>query len=214
LPTVLPSTPKASIFYVANSLLWYVGGCAIHRITLPGGDAKASETWYRPFPLFMLLSPNGLKVWGDRVYYTCMRAPIPTASLESVPVGDPRYHDVVYAQPCPLGAMTGFDDFDVVENGFVIANFIDWSLGNDATGALRFVDGSGTLMGTFRHPDLLNPSAVKVVPADCTAFLPWQLCSRREADADQASSRVRHGVRGTEASLLFLTELVFKGSSA
>jgi hypothetical protein len=152
--------------YVANTVPWLLGGGGIHRIGLTLANGNAGKAWYRPLPYPFLLPPNGLKIRGDRVYYTCTRAlPIPAASLEYVSVGDPRRSEVVYTQ-APLGGATGFDDFDVVDDGFVIANFLDWTFGKNASGALRFVTKDGKLKGTFRHRDLQHPSAVKVVTAN------------------------------------------------
>jgi hypothetical protein len=151
--------------YVSNTVPWCFGGGGIHRIALPVDTGSAADAWYLPLPLLYLLPPNGLKVRGDRIYYTCTRGlPIPAASLEYVLAGDPHRPQVVYTQ-ASLGG-TGFDDFDVVNDGFVIANFFDWSLENGASGALRFVTNEGKLKGTFRHRDLHNPSAVKIVTAN------------------------------------------------
>jgi hypothetical protein len=155
---------RGANLYVANSLFGFAG-CAIQRLaTIAGGPVRG--TWYHPFPYTFVMPPNGLKVCGDRVYFTCMRAlPIPTASLEYVATDNPNLAHIVYTQTFPLGA-TGFDDFDIVDNGFVIANFVDWTFGSNTFGALRFISKDGRLEGTFRHPHLQNPSAIKVVTAD------------------------------------------------
>ena len=66
--------------------------------------------------------------------------------------------EVVYRR---LGAF--FDDFDVVEHSFVIADAGDVSISPLGSGALLFVDGDGRLVNTFEHEYLKHPSAVKVV---------------------------------------------------
>jgi hypothetical protein len=66
--------------------------------------------------------------------------------------------EVVYTR---LGSF--FDDFDAVEDGFVIADIADARTSPFGSGALLFVDGDGRLLDTFKHEQLKHPSAVKVV---------------------------------------------------
>lgn len=60
-----------------------------------------------------------------------------------------------------------FDDFDIADDGFVIANILSIP---HRSGCLLFVTNNGDLKGLFRSQDLKSPSAVQVVKQEGELF--------------------------------------------
>ena len=112
--------------------------------------------------------PNGIKIRGDRLYYTCLQLfQVMTASLKMIKIdnnnGIMGKTDVIYQSPFSF-----FDDFDIVDNGFVIADIVDIP---HNSGSLRFVSKDDRkLRGVFRHKNLIKPSSVKVVKKKTELF--------------------------------------------
>jgi hypothetical protein len=120
--------------------------------------------------------PNGVKIRGEHVYFTCLHLlPALSASLQKVrimPDGSAGEPEIVYQR-----MFTAFDDFDTVDSGFVIANIADLSevptlasLASYGSGKLRFVSNDGQDKGTLTHSDLRHPSSVKVVRKTSDGF--------------------------------------------
>lgn len=141
--------------YVANSFPGLSAG--IYRVP-GGGDATVD---LKPWHQRVGCAPNGVKVARVRgsgrpqperwsLYYTGFQLlPVPSSVLVRVEIeadGSAGQSEVVYRR---LGAF--FDDFDVVEHSFVIADAGDVSISPLGSGALLFVDGDGRLVNTFKH---------------------------------------------------------------
>jgi hypothetical protein len=144
----------SGMLYVANS---FAGASAGLYRARSEGEANL-ELWHQRAGCV----PNGVKIWQGAVYYTGFQLlPAPSALLVRVEIGadgSAGESEVVYSR---LGAF--FDDFDITEDGFVIADIGDLSISPFGSGALLFVDADGRLVNIFRHEHLQHPSAVKVV---------------------------------------------------
>ena len=95
-------------------------------------------------------APNGLKVKDNYVYYTCLQLlPVTTACLKRVEINESGSFgdvEVIYQSYFSI-----FDDFDIVKNGFVIANIMN--IPNYGAGSLLFVEShleEGKLKGKLR----------------------------------------------------------------
>lgn len=151
----------SGMLYVANSFPGASAG--LYRVR-SGGEANL-ELWHQRAGCV----PNGVKIWQGTVYYTGFQLlPVPSSVLVRVEIGadgSAGKSEVVYTR---LGAF--FDDFDIIENGFVIADVGDLSISPFGSGALLFVDTDGRLVNTFRHEYLQHPSAVKVISRKTAQF--------------------------------------------
>lgn len=146
--------------YVANSLASFIKNPSFFKASLSSNGEIA-----RIEPLVFSSpnqdTPNGLKVRGEYVYYTCLHwLPVMTASLKRVKIdgkdGGAGKAEVVYQSLFSI-----FDDFDITDNGFVIANIMN--IPDRGAGSLQFVTNEGNLKGIFRNKGLNSPSSVKVV---------------------------------------------------
>jgi hypothetical protein len=150
--------------YTANELLDFSG--QLLKVSFPqrcGTTTTVGTQWHRPLYLGI---PNGLKVRGDYVYYTCTHLlPTLAATLQRariLPDGSAGKGEIVY-----LEVFSVFDDFAIVDDGFVIANITGVP---HSSGGLLFVTNSGRLKGVFRNKDLKSPSSVKVVKMKSELF--------------------------------------------
>lgn len=120
------------------------------------GTTTMGAVWHRPLDHGR---PNGLKIRGDYVYYTCLHGlPIRDSTLQRVrimPDGSAGEVEIIHKSSFSI-----FDDFDVVDNGFVITNIMSIPY---LSGSLLFIDNNGRLIGIFKNKDLKSPSSVKVV---------------------------------------------------
>lgn len=149
---------------------------AILKITCSGGGmTPAPEPWHHPLENGV---PNGVKVsvCGRYLYMTCFHLlPVLSSTLQRVEISDngaAEKAEIVYRRYLSI-----FDDFDVVDNGFVIANISDFgnypdlaSLANYGSGSLLFMTRDGQVKGVFKDKDLKHPSAVKVVKQKTNGF--------------------------------------------
>jgi len=146
--------------YTANSV---VGGSPnLFAVRFPQGCGTTTlgSVWHRPLERG---TPNGVKFkadsTGDYVYYTCLHGlPVWASTLQRVrimPDGSAGEAEIVYRSLFSI-----FDDFDIVDDGFVIANILSIP---HRSGCLLFVTNNGDLKGMFKNQGLKSPSAVKVV---------------------------------------------------
>ena len=146
--------------YVTNSV---VGGSPnLLAVCFPQGCGTTTlgNVWRRPLERG---TPNGVKFkadpTGNYIYYTCLHGlPVWASTLQRVkimPDGCAGEAEIVYRSLFSI-----FDDFDIVNNGFVIANI--WSIPH-RSGCLLFVTNNGELKGLFRSQDLKSPSSVQIV---------------------------------------------------
>jgi len=136
---------SGEFLYVANSVPGYTAG--IYRVAaLPKNNPSRATLWCRP----PACKPNGLKIRGDTLYYSGNGTA--AAVLGSVPINpDGGAGDSQVIDTAPLEI---FDDFVVVEEGFLIAQI--------GSGSLRFVSQGGRQLGTLKRQEIYKPCAVVV----------------------------------------------------
>ncbi|MFO1421353.1 MAG: hypothetical protein U1F59_10570 [Candidatus Competibacteraceae bacterium] len=151
----LDSDEQGSL-YAANSVVGLSPSLFKIRFPEACGTITLGTVWHRPIEHG---TPNGLKIKGDYVYYTCLHGlPVWASTLQRVrimPDGSAGEAEIVYKSLFSI-----FDDFDIVDDGFVIANIFSIPY---RFGCLLFVTNSGELRGIFRSKNHKSPSAVKVV---------------------------------------------------
>ena len=157
--------------YVANSYANFIHQNFFYKLLL-SDDGEITEVQSKGFAPPNYDSPNGLKFRsekdGDYLYYTCIQQfPIMTSSLKRIKINENTGSDrqaeakVEEAEVIFQSRFSFFDDFDIVDNGFVIA---DIAIMPQCSSCLRFVSKDNRkLKGTFRHKNLIKPSSVKVV---------------------------------------------------
>ena len=165
----LDSDGKA--LYVANSYANFIHQNYFYKLLL-SDNGEITEVKSIGFSPPNYDSPNGLKFRsekdGDYLYYTCVQQfPIMTSSLKRIKIyentGSVRQAEakVEEAEIIYQSRFSFFDDFDIVDNGFVIT---DIAILPQCSSCLRFVSKDNRkLIGTFRHKNLIKPSSVKVV---------------------------------------------------
>ena len=149
-----------SNLYAANSLVGGSPNLLAVRFPQGCGTTMLGTVWHRPLERGM---PNGVKFkadpTGDYVYYTCLHGlPVWASTLQRIrimPDGSAGEAEIVYKS-----LFSFFDDFDIVDGGFVIANILSIP---HRSGCLLFVTNIGEMKGLFRSQDLKSPSAVQVV---------------------------------------------------
>ena len=151
--------------YVANSFGTSIHQNTFFKVLLSNGDM--TEIVPIIFSPTNYDQPNGLKFSDGYLYYTCwQKFPVMTASLKRIKINENNVGigkgevkaeaEVIYQSPFSF-----FDDFDIVDNGFIIADIVDIP---HSSGCLRFVSKDDRkLTGIFRHKNLIKPSSVKVV---------------------------------------------------
>jgi hypothetical protein len=142
--------------YVANEHPGTTGG--IYRIH-PGGSTL--ELYHRCFGC----TPNGVRVRGTQLYYSGLQTwPYPAAVLREVDLsaGSPKPDSsrILVVRPASV-----FDDFDVVDSDFVIAEFASFRHLPLGAGGLLFFSRSGEFRREIRTSELTHPSSVRVCPA-------------------------------------------------
>jgi hypothetical protein len=131
------------------------------------GTTTLGSIWHRPLDRG---TPNGVKFkadpTGDSIYYTCLHGlPVWASTLQKVrimPDGRAGEAEIVYRSLFSI-----FDDFDIVDEGFVIANILSIP---HRSGSLLFMTNSGDLKGIFRNQALNSPSSVRVVKQKSDPF--------------------------------------------
>ena len=106
-------------------------------------------------------SPNGVRVEGNRIYYTGLQVwPYPAAVLRHVDLASvtssPGVSQLLVLRPGSL-----FDDFDLLDEGFVVAEFASWRQFPLAVGGLLFFSKAGDLVDEVRTGELVHPSSVR-----------------------------------------------------
>lgn len=148
---------KGRNLYVANSAPGSAAG--IYRIPLDTGDPSGATLWCRPPGC----KPNGLKVQDDVLYYTGNGSV--AAVLGSVPIeqdgaaGELRVIDT---------GGVGVDDFDLADEGFVVAQFSENMV--FGSGFLRFLSRDGRELAVLKRDEIANPSAVAVARESSALF--------------------------------------------
>lgn len=137
--------------YVANSLPFADAG--IHRLRTGEWQQPAEGTSTLWYPTDRWSVPNGIKLKDKSLCFTRIKLPL-SSTLTEIDLGDPP--NLINDSLCSeLGVF--FDDFDTVDEGFVVAAFVD---AKNVSGALRFYDRDGTHRATFSDPQIKHPSAV------------------------------------------------------
>lgn len=143
--------------YVANSHPGSTGG--IYRVR-PGESTP--ELCHR----CVGCSPNGVRVDGNELYYTGLQVwPYPAAVLRKVDLTAAIFKPDV-SQPLVVRPASLFDDFDVLDDGFVVAEFATWRRFPFAVGGLLFFSKAGDLLEEVRTDQLVHPSSVRVCHCD------------------------------------------------
>lgn len=149
--------------YAANSLPGLNGG--IHRLApADWGSPPGSATtlWHRAGLLHV---PNGIKIAGDRLYFTRLgQPPLFSPTVTAMTLDDQP--TVLNEGLCRRNGVL-YDDFDVVDGGFVVAAVSDMTNVFGAFGgALAFFGADGARRGEVRDPRIKHPSAVVVLRRD------------------------------------------------
>jgi hypothetical protein len=144
--------------YVANSAPGIAAG--IYRIPLnAAGDQSGATLWCRPPGC----KPNGLKVRDDALYFTGNGSV--AAVLGRVPIeqdgsaGAPQVIDT---------SGLSVDDFDLADEGFVVAQFSEHMI--FGSGFLRFLSQDGREVAVLKRDEIANPCAVAVARESSTLF--------------------------------------------
>jgi hypothetical protein len=153
--------------YTANSVVGGSPNLLAVRFPQGCGTTTLGNVWHRPLERG---TPNGVKfkadLTGDSIYYTCLHGlPVWASTLQRVkimPDGRAGEAEIVYRSLFSI-----FDDFDIADDGFVIANILSIP---HRSGCLLFVTNNGELKGLFRSQDLKSPSAVQVVKQEGELF--------------------------------------------
>ncbi len=151
--------------YVANSLASFIRSPSFFKASLSSsGKIAQVEPLVCSPPNHDI--PNGLKVRDQYIYYTCLHwFPVMTASLKKIRI-DEKDGSVGKAEIIYQSVFSVFDDFDIVDNGFVIADIMNIPDSTYSAGDVRFVTHEGRLKGTLKSKGLHNPSAVKIARND------------------------------------------------
>ncbi len=151
--------PTGDFIYVANSAPGVSTG--IFRAPVDAASPSVLEIpWSRPPGC----KPNGLKVTGRTLYFTGNATPAAVfgsmAIQEDGSAGEPQ---VIDTAPLHL-----FDDFAIVRQGFVLAQFSD-AMGL-SRGSLRLVSRGGRHLAVLKHREISRPSALAVASAGSELF--------------------------------------------
>lgn len=147
-----------TFLYVANSAPTLSAG--IYRVpTQAAGDGAGATLWCRPRCM-----PNGIKVRDGAVYFTG-NTPVMSAVLgktRMIANGGAAEPEEIYRADFSM-----FDDFDLTDDGFVVAHFADYWRSDWLTrfgaGVLRFLAKDGSELGIVNRDEIEHPSAVAAV---------------------------------------------------
>lgn len=139
--------------YVSNSHPGSTGG--IYRVR-PGESTP--ELCHR----CVGCTPNGVRVDGNNLYYTGLQVwPYPAAALRQVDLRTSILKTDV-SQLLVLRPASIFDDFDILDEGFVVTEFATWRRLPFAVGGLLYFSKAGDLLDEVRTDELVYPSCVRV----------------------------------------------------
>lgn len=156
----LDSDEKGNL-YVANSLPASLGSTNFFKATL-SSSGEITQVGPLVFSSPNHDIPNGLKVRGQYIYYTCLHwFPVMTTSLRKIKI-DEKDGKAGKAEVIYQSVLSVFDDFDITDNGFVIANIMNVTDYGYGAGGVRFITHEGRLKGTLKSKGLHSPSAVRI----------------------------------------------------
>lgn len=166
--------------FIANSFASFVHQNFFYKVLLSdnGNMIEVKPIAFSP-PNYD--NPNGLKFGtekfgteqdGDYLYYTCSSILKKIRISKNTDNGEESDFKAEEAIVIYQSRFSFFDDFDIVENGFVIAEngFVIADSVDFPRGSLRFVLNDRKLKGIFKDKNLINPSSVKFVKKTTELF--------------------------------------------
>lgn len=135
---------------------------AFTQIIASSGQIRPGHSILELFHRCFGSNPNGLRVDGTQLYYSALQTwPYPAAVLRRVDLATATSRQDI-SELLVTRFASVFDDFDVLDSGFVIAEIASWRRFPLAVGGLLFFSKSGDFGHEIRTSDLVHSSSVRL----------------------------------------------------